>query len=313
MRCFARCDGRCTAVLGRSILRIITAWSTLAASAGRCATSHAPSRAATSAGEPATIISPRRARSSRAAATSAPSASSETSVAPDTSAISQRTPAASAPSIRRASSGVVSAFTVPATSTWCTTSSSRCSRIEIAPGRTMARRDCDVNTRDEGYARSGRGVNPWCTRCRTKTHPRCARAGLRALHYEGRLRQQRPREGLGAVGELDARAVPVGVRELARQVADAVGADLGCDLQRAQHAEGLAVAVDERAARVTRDAGRDGVDLVAPAAARLAEAQALLRAQLRDAEAQRGVAVGEDLLALRDRVHHAGRAAPERD
>ena len=92
-------------------------------------------------------------------------------------------------------------------------------------------------------------------------------------------------------------AVRVRVGELAREVADAVGADLGRDLQRAQHAERLAVAVDERAARVTGDARRDGVDLVAPAAAGLAEAEALLRAQLRDAQAQRGVAVGEDLVA----------------
>ena len=39
IRCFARCGGRRMSVLGRSILRIITAWSTLAATAGRWATS----------------------------------------------------------------------------------------------------------------------------------------------------------------------------------------------------------------------------------------------------------------------------------
>src|SRR4029078_981813 len=125
------------------------------------------------------------------------------------------------------------------------------------------------------------------------------------------LREQRTPEGLGAVGERDAGAVGVRVGELARQVADAVRADLRGDLERAEDAERLAVAVDEGAARVAGDAGRDGVDLVAPAVAGLAEAQALLRAQLREAEAERGVAVGQDLLALGDGVDDAGRTAPE--
>ena len=39
IRCLARCGARRMSVLGRSILRIITAWSTFAATAGRCATS----------------------------------------------------------------------------------------------------------------------------------------------------------------------------------------------------------------------------------------------------------------------------------
>src|SRR5215210_2384150 len=311
MRCFARCDGRCTAVLGRSIFRIITAWSTFAASAGRCATSQEPRRPATSAGEPATIISPRRERSSRAALTSAASASSETVVAPERSAISQRTPAASAPSMRRASSGVVSASTVPRTSTWCTTSSSRCSRIEMAPGRTMARRDCDVNTRVKGMQATGGASIDGVPHAGRK--PTRGIRGRAVQSFAASLREQRAREGLGAHGQLHGGAMGVRVRELAREVAHAVGTGLGRGLQRAQHAERLAVAVDERATRVARDAGGDGVDLVTPAAARLAERDALLRAQLRDAQAQRRVAVGEDLVARGGGVRHPGRAAPERD
>src|SRR5215211_1279808 len=82
-----------------------------------------------------------------------------------------------------------------------------------------------------------------------------------------RLREQRAAERLGPLRERDVRAaVRLHVRQLARQVADAVAAGHRRDLQRAEHAERATLAVDERAAGVTRDAGRDGVDGVVPAA-----------------------------------------------
>src|ERR1700754_4534078 len=121
------------------------------------------------------------------------------------------------------------------------------------------------------------------------------------------LRKERTAERLGALRERDVRAaVRLHVRDLARQVADAVAARDRRDLERAQHAERATLTVDERAAGVTGDARGDRVDGVVPAAGVLTEAHALLRRQLRDAEAQRGVAVGEDLVGLRDRVGQAG-------
>ena len=68
IRCLARGVGRSTAVLGRSILRIMIAWSTLAARAGRWETSYSLRRGPTSGGAPARISSPRRERSSAHAA-----------------------------------------------------------------------------------------------------------------------------------------------------------------------------------------------------------------------------------------------------
>src|SRR6185312_6323320 len=108
-------------------------------------------------------------------------------------------------------------------------------------------------------------------------------------------------------------AVRFHVGDLARDVADAVAAGDGGELQRAEHAERAALRVHERAAGVTRDARAGGVYGVVPAAGVLAEAQALLRRKLRDAEAERRVAVRQDLVALVDRVGDAGRATPERD
>src|SRR5829696_7118114 len=101
------------------------------------------------------------------------------------------------------------------------------------------------------------------------------------------LRQQGPAEGLGARRQRHVRTtVRLHVRELAREVADAVAADHRRDLQRAEYAERATLAIDEGAAGVTGDARRDRVDGVVPAARVLAQAQALLRRQLRDAEAQ---------------------------
>src|SRR3954447_5808230 len=132
-------------VFGRSILRIITAWSTVAGTAGRWATSKACSRSPTGPAAPATISSPRRVRSCVAVPASAASPLSATSVAPPTSTISQRTPPASAASTRRDSSGVAASPSVPRTSRRWTTSSRRCSRMTTVPGSTTARRDCEVN------------------------------------------------------------------------------------------------------------------------------------------------------------------------
>src|SRR3954447_21454803 len=145
MRWRARCGERWMSVFGRSILRIMIAWSTLAASAGRWGTSCTVSRSDTSRDAPATISSPRRVRSSRAVATSALSAPSATPVVSAMSTISQRTPPARAASTRRAISGALASSSVPRSSTWCTTSSRRCSRTASAPGRTTARSDCEVN------------------------------------------------------------------------------------------------------------------------------------------------------------------------
>ena len=66
-------------------------------------------------------------------------------------------------------------------------------------------------------------------------------------------------------------------------------------------------------ARVTGNPGGHGIDGVAPAVARVAEADAALRAELAHAEAQRRVAVAVDLGADGCRATDARRATPERD
>src|SRR4051794_20246373 len=105
-------------------------------------------------------------------------------------------------------------------------------------------------------------------------------------------RQQRPAERFGAERERHAEAgVRVGVRQLAAEVADAVAARQRQQLQRAQDPERAAAGVDERAARVARDARRDRHDRVVPAAVGLAEALALLGAEQGDAGAQLRVSV----------------------
>ncbi len=128
-------------------------------------------------------------------------------------------------------------------------------------------------------------------------------------------REQRAREGLGALRQRDAEAAgAVGVGELLGHVADAVAGGQRRDGDGAEDAERVAAGVEEGRPGVAGDAGRDRVDGVAPAVAVVADALALLRAELGDAAAQLGVAVAEDRVAGgRAAAVHAGRAAPERD
>src|SRR5256885_16227897 len=86
-------------------------------------------------------------------------------------------------------------------------------------------------------------------------------------------------EGLGAVGQLHAgqrRSVRMQVVELLGQRAHAVGAGERQDLHSAQHAEGLAGAVEEATARVTGNARGQRVHRLLPAAAVRPEADARL-------------------------------------
>ena len=74
------------------------------------------------------------------------------------------------------------------------------------------------------------------------------------------------------------RSVRVHVGELHGEVADAVRAGERCELHRAEHADRSAGRVHESAAGVTRDPGRDRVDVVAPAAGSALDDESLLRA-----------------------------------
>ena len=98
------------------------AWSTLAACAGWCAdvVGREPLRDLVRRA-PATISSPLRERSSRAAVTSARQRLLGHRHRARRSTISQRTPPASAASTRRVSSPTVASSSVPRTSSWCTT------------------------------------------------------------------------------------------------------------------------------------------------------------------------------------------------
>src|SRR5919109_2872402 len=126
-----------------------------------------------------------------------------------------------------------------------------------------------------------------------RTGPEYERGGLLAAPLRGSScwsrgsdRQQRPAEGGGAGGERDAEAARrVQVGELLGDVADAVAARERGDRDGAQHAERLARRVEEGRARVAGDVRRHGVDRVAPAIAVVADALALLGAQLGDAAA----------------------------
>ena len=152
MRCLARCGGRRMSVFGRSILRIITAWSTFAAIAGRWATSQAASAAR---------HGRRRARDDQLAPPRAQRAGGVDErlqpVVGDLDGLARGPRSASA---RPRERGVDAppqlaglGTSVPCTSIWWTTSSSRCSRNASDPVRT-ARRDCEVNMR---FVRCGAG------------------------------------------------------------------------------------------------------------------------------------------------------------
>ena len=106
---------------------------------------------------PATMSSPLRERSSRAAVTSAAIAWSATSTVSVMSTISQRTPAGQGgvdPS--RQLAGRSRHRACRGQSSWCTTSSSRCSRMARAPGLMTARSLWDVNIGDPRCTRSVR-------------------------------------------------------------------------------------------------------------------------------------------------------------
>ena len=154
-------------------------------------------------GAPATISSPLRERSSRAASPAPRAPRRRRSTASAMSTISQRTPPASAASIRRASSASVAASSVPRTSSWWTTSSSRCSRTASAPGWTTARSDWDVNIADPGVPGRVQSMavlgfsREWPSPCSTRSTPL---APLRdALARQGRRGARRgplhPRPG----------------------------------------------------------------------------------------------------------------------
>ena len=146
IRCLAR--GGCAAmpVFGRSIFRIMIAWSTFAACAGRCATSNAASRCATSARraghDQLALAGAQLARRGDERAERGVGDLGRPREVDDQPAHARRRArrrsAARAPRASRRSS-------VPRTSSWCTTSSSRCSRTASAPGLTTARSYCDVN------------------------------------------------------------------------------------------------------------------------------------------------------------------------
>src|SRR6185437_10121027 len=102
--------------------------------------------------------------------------------------------------------------------------------------------------------------------------------------------------------------------ELLRERADAVGRRQRRELYRREHAERVPGRVHEATARVTRDAGRGRVQLLAPALRffLVAEAHTRLRAERADAQPQDRVAVAEDLFALgRGSRGEPFRAAPE--
>src|SRR5437762_1354314 len=101
-------------------------------------------------------------------------------------------------------------------------------------------------------------------------------------------------ERLGPEDELQRgeRRVGLHVGDFLADVADTVGGRERRDLDGAQDAERLAALVEERAARVARDARRGGVHGVRPATGAVRHQRALLRTQLRDAEPELGVAVG---------------------
>ena len=110
------------------------------------------------------------------------------------------------------------------------------------------------------------------------------------------------------------RAVGPHVVELRAQVRDSVRGRDRRDRERREGADRLTGVAHEARSRVTGNAGRHGVDGAAPAAAVALDDDALLRAELHDALAKRGVAVGEDGVAEhRARAADRGRAAEARD
>src|SRR4029079_18940192 len=85
------------------------------------------------------------------------------------------------------------------------------------------------------------------------------------------------------------------VGDLVGECAHTIRGSKRCDLDRAEHADCPARSVQESTAAVTRDAGRGGVDVVAPAAALLLYDDAWRGGERRDATPELGVAVGVDL------------------
>ncbi len=103
-------------------------------------------------------------------------------------------------------------------------------------------------------------------------------------------------EGLRSRDEVHAGEVAVRahVVELAGEIPNAVGGGKRRQHERAEHADRLAGGVHEAAARVARDTRGDRQHRAAPATAGDLDDGALLRAELRDAEAQLRVAVRVD-------------------
>src|SRR4051794_41262098 len=143
----------------------------------------------------------------------------------------------------------------------------------------------------------GRGARP------ARAQPQSASCARRARR-PGALSADRQAggEGPGAVDHLHAgeRRVGVEVAELLLQAADAVAEGERRDGDGAQHPEGAALGVEERAAGVTRDARGHRVDVRGPAAGAGADAHTSLRAELADSESQRRVAVAVDVAAAGD-------------
>ena len=123
------------------------AWSTFAASAGRCGDLvRVEARRRRPAGAPARISSPRRERSSRdraRRARAAPRRRPGRRRRGRRSASARRRPARRRCGARARARSASRAE--PLRSIWCTTSSRRCSRTARSPGRTTERRDWEVN------------------------------------------------------------------------------------------------------------------------------------------------------------------------
>src|SRR5215208_3389949 len=122
---------------------------------------------------------------------------------------------------------------------------------------------------------------------------------VRGLQVDAESLQDRldgvPIERLGA-GHQVGPGEPIGlhVGDLLGEISDAVRAGKRRELHGAEHADRSTGGAEEPAARIARDARGDGVDVMAPAARRVLNDDALLRAEGRDAPAELRVAVGVD-------------------
>ena len=179
----------------------------------------------------------------------------------------------------------------------------RCSELLDDPRRDRARGARRRRPPRRRWPSSSRASRRGVRLRRALRRARWPEALARACGVAG-CRRNRNRVERGRSGG-DFQAEPgraVGVGELLGERADAVGGGQRGELDRREHAERVAVGVEEAASGVAGDAGGRGVELLAPAAPffLIAEAHAGLRAERADAQAQDRVAVAEDPFALRE-------------